>query len=245
MTYMDQIDADALAIQFLESRACAAYRLTPHVEIRWHNHESDGRTGSLWVNGQLAAVTVVLRDDLNRSALVMHELPGFAHLKASTSAEMDSSTGKDVMQRRHKEIVMERPRVTQETISHAAQKLAAENGWDADRATDLAKTYRSHMDGYKLAKELESRCHWNISVMDVDALDCMDSEVREIHRAACLSWAKEHDIQPPLPIGTMTTKGEITGISTYDAACYLVRGKGEINESRRLIVRFEDAHAAK
>jgi hypothetical protein len=38
----------------------------------------------------------------------------------------------------------------------------------------------------------------------------------------------------------MTTRGEITGIYEYGAACYLVREPGA-GESRRLIVRFEDA----
>lgn len=139
---------------------------------------------------------------------------------------------------------MERPKVTKEMIAAAAKKLATENGWDTNQATDLAKVYRSHIDGYELAKELESRCCWDITVMDVDALDCMDSEVREIHRAACLAWVREHDIQPPLPIGTMTPKGEITGIYEHDAACYLIRENGETNESRRLIVRFEEVRAA-
>lgn len=139
---------------------------------------------------------------------------------------------------------MERPKVTQEMIVQAAQKLAAENRWDADQAAEVAAEYRTHMDGYQLAKELDSRHGWRISVMDVDALDCMDSEVREIHRAACLAWAKEHDVQPPLPIGTMTTRGEITGIYEHDAAYYKVREPGETNDSRRLLVKFEDARAA-
>ena len=129
-------------------------------------------------------------------------------------------------------------------IAQAAQKLAASSGWDAEQVTDVAKHWRSHRNGYELAKELDTYCGWEIDVSDVEALDCIDSEVREIHRAACLAWAKEHDVQPPLPIGTMTTRGEITGISTYDAAAYLIRENGETNESRRLIVRFEDARAA-
>lgn len=84
MSYLDQLDADNVAIEFLESRARAAYQHTPHVEITWHNHETDGRTGALWIHGQPAAVAVVLRNDLNRSVLVTHELPGFAHLMANT-----------------------------------------------------------------------------------------------------------------------------------------------------------------
>lgn len=139
---------------------------------------------------------------------------------------------------------MERPKVTPEMIAQAAQKLAAENGWDAEQVADVAKHWRGYMNGYELAKDLDTYCGWEIDVSDVEALDCMGSEVREIHRAACLTWEKEHDVQPPLPIGTMTTRGEITGISTYDAAAYLIRENGETNESRRLIVRFEDVSAA-
>lgn len=139
---------------------------------------------------------------------------------------------------------MERPKVTKEMISDAARKLATENGWDEDQAADVAKVFDSHMDGYELAKALESRCGWTIQVIDVEALDGMDLEVRELHRAACKAWALEHNIQPPLPIGTMTTKGEITGVYEHDVACYLIRGFGETNDSRKLIVRFEDARAA-
>lgn len=138
---------------------------------------------------------------------------------------------------------MERPKVTKDMIAEAAMILAADNGWDEDQAADIAKVYRSHMDGYELAKALESSCWWSISVMDVETLDCMDDTVREIHRAACKVWAQEHNIQPPLPIGAITTKGEITGIYEHDAACYLIREPGETNDSRKLIVRFEDARA--
>lgn len=72
MKYVDQADADAAAIEFLESRAKEAFLKTPHVEIEWRNHEKDGRTGLLWVNDRLAAVSVVARDSLNRSNLVTH-----------------------------------------------------------------------------------------------------------------------------------------------------------------------------
>lgn len=139
---------------------------------------------------------------------------------------------------------MERPKVTKDMIAVAAKNLAADNGWDEDQAADIAKVYHSHMDGYELAKALELSCYWDITVMDVVALDAMDTVVRELHRAACKVWSQEHNIQPPLPIGTMTTKGEITGIYEHDAACYLIREIGETSDSRKLIVRFEDARAA-
>jgi hypothetical protein len=136
----------------------------------------------------------------------------------------------------------QRPTVTPEMIQQAAQRLAAENGWNGDEAKEIASVYRRHMNGYSLAKELDSRYCWDISVLDVESLDCMDSYVRSIHDAACMAWAKEQNIQPPLPIGTMTTRGEITGIYEHGAACYLIR-ENETDDSRRLIVRFEDARA--
>ena len=139
---------------------------------------------------------------------------------------------------------MERPKVTPEMVFEAATKLAKANGWDTDQAADLASSYRRHMDGYQLAKNLERRHCWEITVSDVNALDCMDSDVREILTHACMVWARENDIQPPLPVGTMTTLGEITGLYKYEAACYEVLEPGCIEPSRRRIVRYEDACAA-
>ena len=107
---------------------------------------------------------------------------------------------------------MERPKVNPEMVSEAATKLAAANGWDADQAADIASVYSRHMDGYQIAKELERKHRWEISVSDVEELDCMDSDVRQILKHACVVWARENNIQPPLPVGTITTLGEITGI---------------------------------
>lgn len=138
---------------------------------------------------------------------------------------------------------MERPKVTQELIADAARQAAAENGWDADMADQLAQAYRPGIDGYELAKELESRFLWSISAQDVESLDVMETEVRMLHHAKCIEWVAQNGIQPPVPIGTMTTRGEITGISDYLPAYYLVREHGQTDESRRLLIPFEDARA--
>ena len=139
---------------------------------------------------------------------------------------------------------MERPKVTPEMVSEAATKLATANGWDTDQASDVASAYSRYMDGYQLAKELERKHGWLITAPDVEALDCMDSDVREILKHACMEWARENDIQPPLPVGTMTTLGKITGLYKYEAACYEVLEPGCTEPSRRRIVRYEDACAA-
>ena len=132
-----------------------------------------------------------------------------------------------------------RPAVTPSMKLQAAKNIAARNNWEAERADDIAEAFDCHDDGYELAKKLDNDYGWDISAMDVDALDQMDSEVHTLHRAACIEWAKEHDIQPPHPVGTMTPRGEITGIYEHDAAMYLIRRPGE-QSSRREIVRFED-----
>jgi hypothetical protein len=140
---------------------------------------------------------------------------------------------------------MERPKVTRELIASAAATFCAREGWDADQAADLARVCRSaHTDGYELAKELDSMCGWMPTAQDVETLDNFGSEVREVHRQACIAWARDNNVQPPLPLGTITTQGEITGINSYDAACYEIRRPGDTEPTRRYIVRFEDARAA-
>lgn len=136
-----------------------------------------------------------------------------------------------------------RPAVTPAMKLQAAQVIAARNNWENEMAAEIAEAFDRHDDGYELAKKLDNDYGWDITAMDVDALDQMDSEVRELHRQACIAWAKEHDIQPPHPIGTMTTQGEITGVYEHDAAMYLVRRPGE-QSSRRELVRFEDVKVA-
>ena len=140
---------------------------------------------------------------------------------------------------------MERPKLTQELIAATATAFAARNGWDADQAADLARVCRSeNMDGYELAKELERVCYWMPNAQDVETLDNFGCDLREAHREACAAWARDNNVQPPLPIGTMTTRGEITGISKYSPASYEIRKPGDTEPTRRYIVRFEDAREA-
>lgn len=138
---------------------------------------------------------------------------------------------------------MERPKVTSELIAAAATAFCTRHGWDADQAADLARVYRANMDGYELAKELDHRCGWTPTAQDVETLDNFSDRVREAHREVCIAWARDNNVQPPLPIGTMTTRGEITGIYKHDAACYEIRESEGTNPTRRLIVKFEDARA--
>lgn len=136
---------------------------------------------------------------------------------------------------------MKRPPITQDLILDAANDFAQELGWDKEQAADLASVYSLHDDGYELAKKLESQHCWDISVYDVDNLDGFDTAVRSKYRSVCISWALDNNIQPPHPIGTETKRGVITGISEYEPATYLIKEHGEMNDGRRLLVKFEDA----
>ena len=58
---------------------------------------------------------------------------------------------------------MERPTVTPELIAEAARRLAKRQGWSSDgqEVDELARVYRGRMDGYSLAKALDSACGWS------------------------------------------------------------------------------------
>lgn len=138
---------------------------------------------------------------------------------------------------------MQRPKITRDLIAAAAATFCAHVGWDEQQAADLAHVAYAHMDGYELAKALESSRYWSPTAQDVDTLDSFSHEIYEAHRQACAAWARDNNVQPPLPIGTMTTRGEITGISTYSPASYEIRKPGDTEPTRRYIVAFEDAKA--
>ena len=138
---------------------------------------------------------------------------------------------------------MKRPAVTQEMKLKAAEKMCADLKRTDWEASDIASSYRHGMDGYELAKELESHHWWEISADDVGDLDTMGTYVREVHKAACVEWAATNNIQPPLPIGTMIKRGVIAGLCEHEPATYLIRQHGETNDKRFLLVKFEDAEA--
>ena len=139
---------------------------------------------------------------------------------------------------------MNRPKVTRELIAETASAFCAREGWGAHQEADLAGVCRgANMGGYELAKALDNERGWMPTAQDVETLDSFGGDIREAHRQACIAWARDNNVQPPLPVGTMTTQGEITGIYAHDGACYEVRKPGDTEPTRRYIVRFEDARA--
>lgn len=138
-----------------------------------------------------------------------------------------------------------RPTATLDIKLEAARIVAQQLG-DADAAT-IAEHYSLGMDGYRLAKELDTMAFWDCTRDDVDVLDEMDSLVREAVAKAEMQWAAEHGIQPPLPVGARIrwacSTGTITDIYEHAAASYLVKidGYDDSRGNRRAIVKFEDA----
>ena len=135
-----------------------------------------------------------------------------------------------------------RPKVTDDMVREAAEKLLAGHGI-GDGVDDVVAAYSPHADGYELARQLDDQYGWDVDAQLVDALDGLSSEVDSIHRKACQAWVMEHNIQPPLPNGTPITRGVICGVSSYMPATYKVKENGCTTEGRFLLVRFEDAKA--
>ncbi|MNP53843.1 hypothetical protein D3C76_1483530 [compost metagenome] len=115
---------------------------------------------------------------------------------------------------------------------------------DADAET-LVEHYNRHMDGFELCLELHKWAGWDVTREDMDTLDELDYLVDEAERAAVKTWAEEHNPKPPFQIGTRIKEGVITGLcDSYSPASYLVKEDGCTDETRRRIIRFEDAKAA-
>jgi hypothetical protein len=126
-------------------------------------------------------------------------------------------------------------------IAVAALEIAAKVDGDADT---IAEHYSHPMDGYELARELDRRAGWDLTMSDVEELDCMSGIVDAHYRAAEKKWFEENDIQPTLPNGTRIKEGVISGICQHSPARYLVKENGCTQDGRWLLVKFEDAVAA-
>jgi hypothetical protein len=74
----------------------------------------------------------------------------------------------------------------------------------------------------------------------VELLDGFAAAVDRAYRNACMRWARDNNIQLPLPIGTEIAEGVIVDVYQHDGATYRVREPGA-PEGRFLLVRFEDA----
>ncbi|MBL4704277.1 MAG: hypothetical protein JKY54_07135 [Flavobacteriales bacterium] len=137
---------------------------------------------------------------------------------------------------------MKRPTVNESMVRKAAECITEVID---GRAEDIVSEYAHPMDGYDLAKALNSNRYWDATREDMEALDEVESIVSELLRQAEKVWFDVNDIQPPLEIGTMTALGEITGVNEYSIARYEIKEPGQDDSQTvtRLIVNFEDVVA--
>lgn len=107
-----------------------------------------------------------------------------------------------------------------------------------------ATQYAAFDDGYKIAKRLEDRHHWDCDMALAEELDGFSGELEKIHEAAEKQWAAENPHEPAFPAGAVVMwRGEpatVHGIYEYRPQCYRIR-RGEMgSENSFYIVPFED-----
>ena len=134
-----------------------------------------------------------------------------------------------------------RPRADKAMILAACTVVAEKISGDAET---IAQHYRRHMDGFELAKELDKYAYWNTTRDDMEALDEIDYLVDRAEELAVKAWAEEFKPEPPLPIGTRVKEGVITRIYEHSPATYCIKEDGCTNDTRSLLIKFEDAVAA-
>ena len=133
-----------------------------------------------------------------------------------------------------------RPRADKAMILAACIEVAEK--MDGADAETIAQYYFRGMDGFALSKELDKYAHWDTTREDMEKLDEIDYLVDVAERAAIKAWAATYNPQPPCPIGSRIEQGVITGIADdYSPATYLVKGNGCTNDSRSLLIKFENA----
>lgn len=128
-------------------------------------------------------------------------------------------------------------------VREAAIELLNSYDQDADGADDIVKHYIHWMDGYELAKVLDTYCCWSIDARLVEMLNDLPSRVSRLLEKAQKDWATAYNIQPKLQSGTEIKRGVIAGVSEYSPASYKVKEHGCTREGRFLIVPFEEAEA--
>ena len=135
-----------------------------------------------------------------------------------------------------------RPKADKVMILAACTLVAEKINGDAET---IANHYRRHMDGFELAKELDKYASWDTTRDDMDALDEVDYLVDRAEGLAVKAWAEEFKPEPPLPIGTRVKQGVITRIYEHTPATYCVKEDGCTNDTRSLLIKFEDAVAVR
>lgn len=151
-------------------------------------------------------------------------------------------------------------RLTPEMAERAATRIVdnlikekhIEENQRADAIRDIARhgARYPHSDGYGLAKMLDEREGWDCNLDIAETLDGWSAACSEVIVQAQREWVAQHNIQPPLPVGSRVIArwgredhpGTIDEVYAYGIAQYCVKRDGETTTSR-MVVNFEDVRA--
>lgn len=138
------------------------------------------------------------------------------------------------------------PTITQDMVLRAARWLVNRHAMQVpdieQAAQDIAQVYSAGLDGYALARALESTKGWKaISTATVNDLDALETVVQQELTMARRHWVKVNDIRPPFPDGAHLVQGQIVGVYEFSPATYRVKERGCAAQGRYLLVKFEDA----
>jgi len=153
--------------------------------------------------------------------------------------------------------VSDRPKLLTTEMRMVAAKYIARDieaqdmldGWTVDKlAVKIAASASAHMDGYEIAKALESCSGFSCSLETAEILDGFSSIARHQIEEAQKIWVSENDIHPPFPLGTKISckwggeiiLGVIDEIYKYGPAQYCIKKDGSDFNAGRPIVNFED-----
>jgi hypothetical protein len=153
-----------------------------------------------------------------------------------------------VVEKSESVMISQRPGITGEMIQLAIGMALQDSAFSemdtAQKSVFADEINRVYYQGIEAGTLVGRLCYHTLSLDQIEALDGIGYQIDRIHKKACEKWVVDFNIQPPLPIGELIEEGEITGISEYDPATYLVKPYGQddaTSNRRRRLIRFEDA----
>lgn len=179
-----------------------------------------------------------LRDVSRRLFAV--RLPGGARFLASGGVMSDEKRPFKISDEAKRECAVE--------MFESLQRCCGMKDFQREAAiSDLVQYGQLYMDGYHLAKKLDSYANWDCDLIMAEELDGFSALLSSALKDAQREWVKRCVITPPFPVGTAVIarwggediKGTIDEIPENGLAEYYVKRDGELG-STRAVVRFED-----
>lgn len=150
-----------------------------------------------------------------------------------------------------------RPEKTKDMRLHAAERLVqrmvesgALDGEDTEGcAADIVEATRFEIhDGYRIARELDQRFHWDCDMEIAEQLNEFSGILDDIFREAERKWAAENPREPKFSDGdSVLWRGKpatVHGVCEYYPQYYKIRQGDMKSPGSFYIVPFEDVSAA-